>query len=107
MKASRLFVAGAAVALLPLAVLAQSPTPDQTDPQQPSAESQPAPQARGTTFESLDVDSDGRISKAEAEANANVAAQFSKYDQNGDGFIERAEVNQANNSQTQPPQQQQ
>jgi len=41
---------------------------------------------------------DGKISKDEAAANASVSAQFSRYDQNGDGFIERAEVNSANNS---------
>jgi Ca2+-binding EF-hand superfamily protein len=87
MKTSRLFVAGAAVALLPLsAVMAQSsgPTPS-TD--------QPAQQSGGTTFESLDVDSDGRISKDEAKASAHVTDKFSSYDVNGDGFIERAEVN--------------
>jgi hypothetical protein len=85
MKASRSFVAGAAIALLPLCALAQSPT-------------EPAPQSRGATFESLDADGDGRISKAEAEANENVKAQFSRYDVNGDGFIERAEVSSANQS---------
>ena len=68
-------------------------------PQQP-AQQQPAQQ--GTTFESLDANSDGKISKAEAAANENVSAQFSKYDQNGDGFIERSEVNNANDSQSQP-----
>ncbi len=111
MKASRSFFTGSAVALLPFAAaFAQSPTPDQTapqsPPQSPPEQSQPsAPQAKGTTFESLDVDGDGRISKAEAEVSANVSAQFSKYDQNGDGFIERAEVNSANSPPPQTPQQ--
>jgi EF hand len=86
-KASRLIVAGAA-ALLPVsAVFAQSAGPAPAD--------QPAQQSGGTTFESLDVNSDGRISKDEAKANANVTAQFSSYDVNGDGFIERAEVTRA------------
>ncbi len=91
MKSTRLLIAGAAAALLPLAAaIAQTPDRD-TQPSQ-----------QGTTFESLDANSDGKISKAEAAANENVSAQFSKYDQNGDGFIERSEVNSANGSS--PPQ---
>ena len=91
MKVSRLrlsLIAGAMVASLPIAVvLAQSP-------EQPSEPSQ-----KGATFESLDTNSDGKISKVEAAANEDVNAQFSRYDQNGDGFIERDEVQRAN----QPP----
>ena len=100
MKASRLLIAGAVAALLPLAgAFAQSPPP-QTDPStqpstQPAQESQ-APQQQGATFESLDKDSDGKISKAEAAANANVSQQFSRYDKNGDGFIEKDEVTSSN-----------
>ena len=91
MKASRLFIAGTVAALLHTgAALAQSPTP--------AAEPQPAQQ--GATFESLDTDSDGRISKAEAAVNANVTAQFSAYDKNSNGFIEREEVS---SSSTPPP----
>ena len=86
MKSSRLIAAGAAIALLPLSVaLAQSP------PAEP-----PAKQSQGATFESLDTNSDGRISKTEAEANENVKTQFAHYDVNGDGFIEREEVSKAN-----------
>ncbi|HUQ11932.1 MAG TPA: EF-hand domain-containing protein [Steroidobacteraceae bacterium] len=117
MKASNLFAVGTAAVLLPLAAAfaqspEQTPTPDAT--QQPSSAPQSAPdsqsqsdtsaQGKGATFESLDANSDGKISKDEAEANATVKAQFSKYDVNGDGFIERAEVGQANESTT-PPQQ--
>lgn len=101
MKTSRLIVAGTAATLLPLAMaLAQSP--DQSPPAQTEQ-----PQQGGATFESLDTDGDGRISKVEADANANVKAQFSRYDVNGDGFIERAEVGQANESrpQSETPQQ--
>jgi hypothetical protein len=95
MKSSRLIVAGAAIAMLPLsAVLAQSPPAEQ-----------PARQGQGATFESLDTNSDGRISKAEAEANQNVKTQFAHYDVNGDGFIEREEVSQANNPPPTTPQQ--
>ena len=99
MKSTRLLIAGAAVALMPFAgAFAQSQDPA-TQPSQQPAE-QPAQQ--GTTFESLDADSDGKISKAEAAVNESVSAQFSKYDQNGDGFIERSEVNSANDSRSQP-----
>lgn len=94
MKASRLLIAGTAAALLPLAAaMAQSPTPDPAEPAQ---------QQQGATFESLDKDSDGRISKSEAAVNANVTAQFSKYDLNGNGFIERDEVSSANGAQSDP-----
>jgi hypothetical protein len=86
MKSSRLMIAGAVAALLPIAgAMAQTPT---------------EPPQQGATFESLDANGDGKISKQEAAANADVSAQFSRYDVNGDGFIERAEVNSANQ---QPP----
>jgi hypothetical protein len=99
MKSTRLLIAGAAVALMPFAgAFAQSQDPATQPSQQPAQ--QPAQQ--GATFESLDADSDGKISKAEAAANETVSAQFSKYDQNGDGFIERSEVNSANDSRSQP-----
>lgn len=94
MKHASRLIAGAAVTLLPLAAFAQSPGPDPT--QQPT-------QGQGATFESLDKDGDGRISKSEAEANATVKSQFASYDLNGDGFIERAEVSKANDAQTPAP----
>jgi Ca2+-binding EF-hand superfamily protein len=101
MKATKSLVAGAAIVLLPFAALAQSPSPDS-----PSQPPQTAPsQQGGATFESLDANSDGKISKAEAEANANVKAQFSSYDVNGDGFIERAEVAKSNGAKSESPQQ--
>jgi len=93
MKSSRLFTAASIAALLPIsAVFAQSPTPPAEEPAQPAQQ--------GATFESLDANSDGRISKDEAAVNASVTAQFSKYDKNGDGFIERDEVTASN---TAPP----
>ena len=95
MTASKLWIAGAAAALLPLAAaVAQSPTQDTPSP----------PAQQGATFESLDTDSDGRISKTEAAANVSVTEQFSRYDKDGNGFIERAEVGATNNapSQTTP-----
>jgi hypothetical protein len=108
MKPSSLFVSGAAVALLPLAAaFAQQSTPPQPNPAQPPTQTSPeqgapdqnAPsQGQGATFESLDTNGDGRISRTEAAVNATVEAQFSSYDRNGDGFIERAEVTQTNDS---------
>jgi hypothetical protein len=108
MKASRLLIAGAVAALLPFAgAVAQSPTPGQgsptTTPSTPSTPSTPAEPAQGApssrqgaTFESLDTDSDGRISKNEAAVNANVSEQFSRYDKNDNGFIEKEEVTNTN-----------
>jgi Ca2+-binding EF-hand superfamily protein len=96
-KTSRLIVAGTAATLFPFAI-ALSQSPDQSAPAQ-SEQSQQG----GATFESLDTDGDGRISKTEAAANESVTAQFSRYDVNADGFIERAEVGQANESQSQTP----
>jgi hypothetical protein len=94
MNPNRLIVTGAALALLPLsAAFAQTP---------PTA---PAEQSQGTTFESLDTNSDGRISKDEAAVNENVKSQFSHYDVDGNGFIERAEVGQANSPPPATPQQ--
>jgi len=87
MKASRILIVGTAVAFLPIAgAFAQSAA--QSEPPQPAQQ--------GATFESLDTDSDGRISKTEAAVNANVTAQFANYDKNGNGFIERDEVGATN-----------
>jgi Ca2+-binding EF-hand superfamily protein len=93
----KLLITATATLLLPMAAaFAQSSaTPDQSaQPAQPAQDQQ-----QGTSFESLDTNKDGRISKSEAAASASVSAQFSKYDQNGDGYIERSEVNSANHSQ--------
>jgi len=100
MKSSRLLFTAAL--LLPVAAAFAQST---TTPEQPAQPSQPA-QQQGTSFESLDTNSDGKISKAEAAASSSVSAQFSKYDQNGDGFIERSEVNSANRAPSPEPGQQ-
>jgi hypothetical protein len=89
MKGSRLLIAGTVASLLPFAGAFAQSSPRAPDPG--TETTQPA-QQQGATFESLDTNSDGKISKAEAAVNANVTAQFSRYDKNGDGFIERSEV---------------
>jgi len=103
MKASRLLIAGAVAALLPLAgAYAQSTPPPAEEPssQPATAPDTPSPTTQpqqGATFESLDKNGDGKISKSEAAADANVSQQFSRYDKNGNGYIERDEVNATNN----------
>lgn len=107
MKANPSLIAGAVAALLPFAAaVAQSPS-SQRPAQDPTQQTQPAPAQKGATFESLDTDNDGRISKTEAAANQNVLDQFSRYDKDGNGFIERAEVTSTNTSPSSgsPPQQ--
>jgi len=128
MTASRFLIAGSVAALLHIGVaVAQSPQPEQggqptqpthpampqdqnPSPQtpppeqsgQPSEPTHPATQGekQGATFESLDTDSDGRISKTEAEADSKVSQQFAMYDKNGNGYIEKNEVT---SPETSPP----
>ena len=102
MKANHILIAGAVAALLPFAAAVAQDPPSQSPSAQSSAADPSAQQAqpaqKGATFESLDTNGDGKISKEEAAANQNVLDQFSRYDKNGDGYIERAEVTSANQS---------
>ena len=123
MKASRILIAGTAAVLYGVA-FAQSPQPEQngqpTQPthpampqtQDPSPQQTPPPEQggqptqpthpavqgepRGASFESLDKDTDGRISKAEAEADVTISEQFAMFDTNNNGFIERDEASNSN-----------
>jgi len=83
----------------------QSPPPEQSG--QPSQPTHPAVEGKkeAASFESLDKDTDGRISKTEAEANAKISQQFSMYDKNGDGYIDKEEAVSSNNSPSEPPRQ--
>jgi hypothetical protein len=92
MKASRWLIASGVAALLFVgAAAAQSPPPEQAGaPTQPTHPTQPKNDR--ATFGTLDKDGDGRISKMEAEADAKVKQQFTMYDKNGNGYIDRDEV---------------
>jgi hypothetical protein len=106
MKSSRLLIAASVAALLPLTgAFAQSPTSPTQDPAQAGEQPAQQPAQQGATFESLDTNSDGRISKDEAAVNSSVTEQFSRYDKNGNGFIEREEVSASNTTPTDPAKQ--
>jgi len=107
MTSSRYLIAGAAAALLQMGVAAaQSPPPEQgAQPTQPTHPAEADGKQRGATFESLDTDGDGRISKTEAAADPKVMQQFSMYDKNGNGYIEKSEVMSANDSPPEAPKQ--
>jgi hypothetical protein len=101
MHASKLLIAGAVAALLQTAVaVAQTPPPAQTPPTSETTPPEQGPPTQhpahggqgGVSFESLDADKDGRISKTEAAANDHVKKEFSRYDKDANGFIEEAEV---------------
>jgi len=51
-------------------------------------------------FKSLDADSDGRISKTEAQANTRVQSEFSRLDLNRDGFIDKKELDEEHHPKT-------
>ena len=93
MTTSRFLTAAAVAALLQVGVVAaQSPPPEQAG--QPTQPTHPAVEGKqqGANFATLDTDGDGRISKTEAAADAKVSQQFSMYDKNGNGFIDKDEV---------------
>lgn len=46
---------------------------------------------KGSSFASLDADSDGKISKDEASGNASLTASFDKLDSNADGYVSKKE----------------
>lgn len=87
MKTTLLFAALA----LSVTALAQEPgrTPATGTPS-PTAPSTGAP-AQWPSFESLDTNSDGRLSSTEAQASPAVAAKFSTIDKQGRGYVTREE----------------
>jgi hypothetical protein len=105
MRVSRLVFAGAVAALMQLGVAAaqnETPPPEQGGaqklPQHPTQ-----PKNDRATFDTLDKDHDGRISRQEAESDAKVKQQFTMYDKNGNGYIDRDEVMTAPNKEPEPP----
>jgi hypothetical protein len=104
MTRSKLLTAGAVAALLHIGLAAaQSPPPEQagkpTHPTHPATEGK----QQGGSFDVLDKDGDGRISKVEAQADMKVSQQFSMYDKNSNGYIERDEVMSATTSPPETP----
>ena len=86
---NKLLVA-AAVALIPLAGITAE-----------GAKTQPTiPAGQGGTFDSFDVNKDGRISMPEASADPKLVENFSTADKNGDGYLDNAEYDQR----AEPPQ---
>lgn len=85
-----------AAVLLPALALAQTPVPD-TDTD--------TDQTKGTrvTFESLDRNSDQKLSKTEAAVSDTLTSQFAMIDTNSDGFIARSEFMKATQPNTPTP----
>jgi Ca2+-binding EF-hand superfamily protein len=79
MKHSKTLVAVAVAALIPLAGTALAGDKDKAH--------------AGATFDTLDTDRDGRISKAEAAADMNIV--FSTADANADGYLDNSEFKKA------------
>ena len=101
MQVSRFLIAGAVAALLQTAAaVAQTPPPAQTPPTSATTPPEQGPPTQhpaeggqsGVSFESLDSNMDGRISKTEAAANDHVSKEFARYDKNANGYIEKEEV---------------
>lgn len=79
MKNSRLFIAVAAIAVLPLTAFAGDK--DKTPA--------PAGTVASAQFDTMDTNRDGRISPAEAATDSKIV--FSTADRNGDGYLDSTE----------------
>jgi hypothetical protein len=82
MKHSKTLVAVAVAALIPLAGTAIAGDKDKSH--------------AGASFDALDTNRDGRISKSEAAADANL--MFSSADANADGYLDNTEFKKARKS---------
>jgi sporulation protein YlmC with PRC-barrel domain len=70
--------------------------PTQPGATAPAARSAPAVQFDGATFDRLDTDRDGRISRAEASGHAHFLGAWSEMDRDADGYVSRAEMDAFN-----------
>jgi len=82
-------IAAAAAALVPLAGTALAADHDKMHDK------------AGASFDSLDTNRDGRISRAEASADANIV--FAQADANGDGYLDNMEYSDAQKMQSRDP----
>jgi hypothetical protein len=82
MKPSKSLIASAVIVLLPLAAAANDPAKT------------PAPMGTKASaqFDALDINRDGRISRAEASSDSKI--EFASLDKNGDGFLDSMEFSQ-------------
>jgi hypothetical protein len=76
MKHSKSIIAIAVAALIPLAAASAGEGKDKSG-------------SMGPSFDTLDVNRDGRISQAEAAVDANI--MFSSADKNSDGYLDKTE----------------
>jgi len=76
MKSSKTLIAITVAALLPLGAAMAGDGKDKSG-------------SMGPSFDTLDTNRDGRISQAEASADANLV--FSASDANGDGYLDKSE----------------
>jgi Ca2+-binding EF-hand superfamily protein len=58
------------------------------------------PQGASSTFEMLDKDSDGKLSREEISGSENLAASFAMLDKDSDGFVSKGEFRR--NTRTKP-----
>jgi hypothetical protein len=86
MKSKSLIVIAAA-ALIPLAAVAGEGSKDKSG-------------SMGPSFDTLDVNRDGRISQAEAGVDASIV--FTSADKNGDGYLDKSEWRGRDKTSTSP-----
>jgi hypothetical protein len=96
MKFTKLCLLSICAAALPLTLNAQQPAQDgPAAPAAPVADTVTVPVAapaeEATTFGSLDVDEDGRLSLTESEKSARIKVEFGALDINKDSYLSMEE----------------
>jgi hypothetical protein len=66
------------------------------------ADDKPDAKGSGGVFQALDTDGDGKISKSEAESNQSFANSFDKLDGNSDGFVTKREYQRNTHAKPKP-----